>query len=681
MINTLDINNLKESLQTYMRIKCKLAKGSKYTCPVCNSGGNQNHTSALKVYKGTNSWYCHSCHNGGDVFNLAAAILGKDAKSDFEEIAQDVASTVGYRLNTYNAAYTPKAKAAPAATPKPKADFTELMQEAHKAAGESSYFAERGLTKGVVDSYKLGYITPALAAKYKLQADSIFIPYFTLDVEGTARCTYYITRATKVKQFRKPAEELAGSEPVYNLPALYKDTTEPLFVTEAQLDALSVIESGGDAVALNGTGDSKLLQVLQDLQSSGTPLKRPLIIALDADDAGCKAGIKLLAVLANYGVKAILYKHAERCKDINDELRADSEQLERNIQRHINLLDKNNQPAANYLQEVLGEIQSAIYSVSYSTGIETLDAALNGGIKIGVYVLGAMSGAGKTTLALQIANNIAASGQDVLYLSLEMTTAELITKSISRNTYLIAKQKNLTHKELLQAACTTNDILSKNMTRIEAKKEVFKQATTNLFYTSAKNLFIRERDGIISAGRLKEIIEAHKKRYGIYPVVFVDYLQLIALADKSNLSDKQKMDTAIEELKTISKDLKIPIVAISSLNRMSYDEPLNMGSFKESGMIEYTADCVIGLEVALPECAEGKSAAAQKQRKKFLAENAKLAKEGHNIVVELKILKSRLSASNQSIKLACCNMFNNFGEASSQELELLERYDKKGNAI
>ncbi len=681
MINTLDINNLKESLQTYMRIKCKLAKGSKYTCPVCNSGGNQNHTSALKVYNGTNSWYCHSCHNGGDVFNLAAAILGKDAKSDFEEIAQDVASTVGYRLNTYNAAYTPKAKAAPAATPKPKADFTELMQEAHKAAGESSYFAERGLTKGVVDSYKLGYITPALAAKYKLQADSIFIPYFTLDAEGTARCTYYITRATKVKQFRKPAEELAGSEPVYNLPALYKDTTEPLFVTEAQLDALSVIESGGDAVALNGTGDSKLLQVLQDLQSSGTPLKRPLIIALDADDAGCKAGVKLLAVLANYGVKAILYKHAERCKDINDELRADSEQLERNIQRHINLLDKNNQPAANYLQEVLGEIQSAIYSVSYSTGIETLDAALNGGIKIGVYVLGAMSGAGKTTLALQIANNIAASGQDVLYLSLEMTTAELITKSISRNTYLIAKQKNLTHKELLQAACTTNDILSKNMTRIEAKKEVFRQATTNLFYTSAKNLFIRERDGIISAGRLKEIIEAHKKRYGIYPVVFVDYLQLIALADKSNLSDKQKMDTAIEELKTISKDLKIPIVAISSLNRMSYDEPLNMGSFKESGMIEYTADCVIGLEVALPECAEGKSAAAQKQRKKFLAENAKLAKEGHNIVVELKILKSRLSASNQSIKLACCNMFNNFEEASSQELELLERYDKKGNAI
>lgn len=680
MINDFDINNLKESLQTYMRTKCQLAKGGKYICPACHSGGNKNHTSALKVYKGTNSWYCHSCHTGGDVFNLAAAVLQKDVKTDFEEIAQDVAATVGYSLNAYNAHYTPKVKTAPIAAPKPKADFTELMQEAHAAAGQTDYFAKRGLTTGVVNAYKLGYITPALAAKYKLQADSILIPYFTPDAEGAARCTYYITRATRVKEFRKPAEELAGSEPVYNLPALFRNTTEPLFVTESQLDALSVIEGGGDAVALNGTGDKKLLQVLQELQTGGITLKRPLVIALDADEAGQKAGKKLLQALANYGVKAVIYKHAESCKDINDELRADSGQLERNIQHHINLLDKNNQPAANYLQEVLEEIQSGLYSVTYSTGINSLDAALNGGIKIGVYILGAMSGAGKTTLALQIANNIAASGQDVLYISLEMSTAELAAKTISRNTYLLAKAQNLTHRELLKTACTTNDILCRNITGAAARQKVFAQAASDFFFTAGRNLFIRERDGIISAGRLKEIIEAHKERHGIYPVVIVDYLQLLALADKSNLSDKQKMDLAVAELQQISKGLKIPIVAISSLNRTSYDDSLNMGSFKESGMIEYTADCAIGLQTALPECAEGKAEAAKKVRKKFLEENAKLAKEGHNIVIELKILKSRLSASSQSIKLACCNMFNNFGEADGKELEFVERYGKSKGA-
>lgn len=676
MIKAFDINRLKESLQTYMRTKCQLAKGGKYICPVCNSGGNKNHTSALKVYNGTNSWYCHSCHNGGDVFNLAAAVLQKDVKTNFEEIAQDVASTVGYSLSAYNAGYTPKAKPAPTVTEQPKADFTELMQEAHAAAGQTDYFAKRGLTTGVVRAYKLGYITSALAAKYKLPADSILIPYFTLDAEGAARCTYYITRETKAKKFRKPDEKLAGSEPVYNLPALYKDTTEPLFVTESQLDALSVIEGGGNAVALNGTGDKKLLQVLQDLQSGGAPLKRPLVIALDADEAGQKAGEKLFLALANYGVKAVMYKHAESCKDINDELRADSEQLERNIQHHINLLDKNNQPAANYLQEVLEEIQSGLYSVTYSTGIKSLDEALNGGIKIGVYILGAMSGAGKTTLALQVANNIAASGQDVLYISLEMSTAELVAKTISRNTYLLAKAKNLTHRELLKTACTTNDILCRNITGTAARQATFAQAARDFFYVAGRNLFIRERDGIISAGRLREIIEAHKERHGIYPVVFVDYLQLLALADKSNLSDKQKMDLAIAELQQISKGLKIPIVAISSLNRMSYDDSLNMGSFKESGMIEYTADCAIGLQTTLPECAEGKAEAAKKARKKFLEGNAKRAKEGHNIVVDLKILKSRSAASSQSIKLACCNMFNNFGEASGKELEFVERYGK-----
>ena len=55
------------------------------------------------------------------------------------------------------------------------------------------------------------------------------------------------------------------------------------------------------------------------------------------------------------------------------------------------------------------------------------------------------------------------------------------------------------------------------------------------------------------------------------------------------------MDTAVKELKHISRDYKIPVLAISSLNRKSYDEEITFEAFKESGAIEYGSDVLMGL--------------------------------------------------------------------------------------
>ncbi len=68
---------------------------------------------------------------------------------------------------------------------------------------------------------------------------------------------------------------------------------------------------------------------------------------------------------------------------------------------------------------------------------------LDGGLYEGIYICGAISSLGKTTFITQIADQIAADGRDVLIFSLEMARSEIIAKSISRLTYITAKEQGI----------------------------------------------------------------------------------------------------------------------------------------------------------------------------------------------------------------------------------------------
>ena len=92
-------------------------------------------------------------------------------------------------------------------------------------------------------------------------------------------------------------------------------------------------------------------------------------------------------------------------------------------------------------------------------------------------------------------------------------------------------------------------------------------------------------DPRIGVAEIKKIVNDHDRTTGRKPVIFVDYLQIIAPAD-IKASDKQNTDTAVFELKELSRNLGIPAIAISSFNRDNYKEPVSMVSFKESGAIE-----------------------------------------------------------------------------------------------
>ena len=125
-------------------------------------------------------------------------------------------------------------------------------------------------------------------------------------------------------------------------------------------------------------------------------------------------------------------------------------------------------------------------------------------------------------------------------------------------------------------------------------KKAIEEAAEN--YTNhSKNLWVIEGLGNIGATEIREMVQKHQQFTGSAPVVIIDYLQIIAPYEK--LTEKQSMDKTVMELKRISRDFKTPVLAISSLNRASYDKSINMTGFKESGGIEYSADVLFGLQL------------------------------------------------------------------------------------
>lgn len=229
------------------------------------------------------------------------------------------------------------------------------------------------------------------------------------------------------------------------------------------------------------------------------------------------------------------------------------------------------------LQDYLSYIQDDKQVKKVRTVFNKLDNLLNGGLPNGLITLGAIPSLGKTTFALQVADNMASmENTKVLFFSLEMTRFDIISKSLSRLSYLTDELENYTFDDLL----SNNDDV--DFTTLLSKYEPI----ANNLYTIDYIYDIRDIEAFI-----RQFNDLHKNENII---VIIDYLQYILCVNNGN--DKQVIDTITKRLKELAKDLNICIIEISSLNRTNYSGSITMESFKESGSIEYTSDILMGLE-------------------------------------------------------------------------------------
>lgn len=590
-------------------------KGRQYICPICNSGNKANNTPALSV--NGDVFKCFSCNAGGDIFSLIALQNNLDVRGDFGEVLNIACNVLGID-NTDNTQYTPKAQhthssgrqaVEKAQKPIPTVNYKSFLQECKNNAAKTDYLYKRGLTEETINRFNLGFITSETLSKYKepcnlsqFRAGEITIPYNEYE--------YFITRATNIEtdgksqyiKWKKPKTEHAGAEPIFNRTAL-QNGTEPVFIVEAPICAMSIEQVGGKAVAMGGTGADKLITEIDRLKA----YNRVFIIALDNDKAGIKATESLTEQLKTKGIAYITFAYKDGIKDINAYLMADKKELRQKVQEAITQAEQITQPtqythntestqepqkpqiqcASSLINDFVSNMKR-INTPPTSSGFKGLDKELDGGLYEGLYIIGAVSSLGKTTFVLQIADQIAKGGRDVLIFSLEMGAFELIAKSLSRETYKINKLK----------AKTVRGITDQSRYKFydECEKQMINGAIVN-YRDYAKHIFIQEGIGDIGAVDIVRTVQEHITTTGNTPIVIVDYLQILAPYNE-RLSDKQNTDKAVLELKRMSRDYKTPVIAISSFNRESYNADVKMSAFKESGAIEYGADVLIGLQPA-----------------------------------------------------------------------------------
>lgn len=248
--------------------------------------------------------------------------------------------------------------------------------------------------------------------------------------------------------------------------------------------------------------------------------------------------------------------------------------------------------ARDNIDDFIDGINNKTNTPPTSTGFPLFDEVLSGGMREGLTVIGAISSLGKTTMAQQIADNVAQSGRDVLFISLEMARSELMSKSISRETLLEVLENDGDIRNAKTSIGITDASKHKNYSRDE--KQLINTAIKR-YDEYAGHIYIVEAFGQIGFQDVRELVKIHHENTGKAPIVVIDYLQIMK-PDDPRATDKSNTDKAVNGLKQISRDFKTTIIAISSLNRESYNRPMSLTAFKESGAIEYSSDVLIGLD-------------------------------------------------------------------------------------
>lgn len=651
---------LKGYLRNYVESITSKSKGANmYVCPLCGSGTGKSGTGAFSIKDGK-CWKCFSCNAGGDIFDLYGAINGttdhneqlrglsemygiqvasyrSTAQEDFSPEYQNHAKSEQY---THNSIHT---SVCTQADPPQQTDYTDFFLQAHKAVEQTDYWKRRGLSKETVDRFKLGYVAEWRHPKAPKAPTSPRLIIPTSPYSYLARDT----RETIPEEQKPYSKSKVGAIHIFNSRAL-REANKPVFIVEGELDALSIIEVGGEAVALGTTTKVKALVELLKAQKPA----HPLIIALDNDTAGEKATQELIEGLKGLNIPYYRLNPAGEYKDANEALQKNREALSIAVAEAEHIQEEAEQAqreeylknsTANYLQNFIDGIADSVDTPYIPTGFKKLDSVLDGGLYEGLYIVGAISSLGKTTLITQITDQIAQSGQDVLIFSLEMARSELIAKSISRHT-------------LQSVLATGGDIRNAKTTRgiTTGKRYIdYSQTERDLINSSiiayrkyAEHIYIIEGIGDIGAEQIRETVAKHILYTGNTPVVVIDYVQILAPYNE-RATDKQNTDKAVMELKRISRDYKTPVIGISSFNRANYKEAVTMEAFKESGAIEYSSDILIGLQL---KGAGKKDFDANEAKKKTPRE------------VELVILKNRNGRTGDKVEFKYYSLFNFFEE-------------------
>jgi replicative DNA helicase len=221
----------------------------------------------------------------------------------------------------------------------------------------------------------------------------------------------------------------------------------------------------------------------------------------------------------------------------------------------------------------------------FSTGLTNLDAQIGGFKRGDLVIMGGRPGMGKTGLALNFACNLLNQGLNVLYLNYEMTKEQTMARILALYGF-VESLSGTTLTELSFQKTEKNEV-EKIINAIKAKK-------LNL---------ISNFDTTITANNLAQYAKKKAKellRNGkTLDCIFIDYLQIMPKENNKNYNQNQALGDMTGRLKRLAKELDVPVVLLSQLNREIEkekninDKKPSMAHLRDSGSIEQDADIVM----------------------------------------------------------------------------------------
>ena len=239
-------------------------------------------------------------------------------------------------------------------------------------------------------------------------------------------------------------------------------------------------------------------------------------------------------------------------------------------------IKKNYDSAQSLVKEAIERIEHISKQEGLSgvaTGFTKLDRVTSGWQQSDLIILAARPGMGKTAFVLSMARNVAVdSNCGVAVFSLEMSSVQLITR-------LISSETGLSSEKLRKGKLEDYE-----WQQLHAKIKNLEKAPLFIDDTPALSVFDLR-------AKCRRLVAQHNVK-----VIIIDYLQLMTAGGDSKGNREQEISTISRSLKSIAKELSVPVIALSQLSRAvetrgGSKRPL-LSDLRESGAIEQDADIV-----------------------------------------------------------------------------------------
>lgn len=613
-----------------------------FICPYCDQGKTKGQ-GITRASGRPLLWHCVACRKERSVLGLYAGYAGiADEPKNFPAILEGAAAFYNITLENGTGSHTAPAggrrsgdrrtrgqtltkatQGAETASTEATADYTAYYEKCAARIDDPaavSYLQERGISIETARRFGIGFDPAADPANAPGATGNEYKPHPCPRIIAPTYKAHYVARRIDGKEEYKALNPLkkkgAGDPGIFNKSALYMEDAQAVFVTEGVFDALAILEAGGAAVSICSAQNAD--SFLQQLQQAA-PTAEIIILALDNDSAGTDATEAISAGLAGMGIDCIDLRTTVfgGCKDPNAALQIDREafinaveQAQRAAKAELarkkenarrEEMERQQRTGAGLVDAFLQAVKSEKYK-PIPTGITDIDRALYGGFtRQTLILLGAAPGAGKTALAQWIFEGMAANGHTCLYINLEMSRDQLLSRSIAR----IAAQNGdeITPAEVKQGY------------QWDVAQEIIVTTAAEEYKKTIAPRMIYNPDGVgTDLDSILEYIEAEATRAEAAgmpaPLIVLDYLQIITGRDRED--ETALIKRAVGSFKRFAIKHNTVVFCIIAHNRAANQSgTVTQESGRDTSALEYSADLQLGL--AFTKCLKRPGQEAKKK--------------------------------------------------------------------